>query len=30
MEMAFVAKWMPVWRYFGCTQPGYERYLVTR
>lgn len=28
MEEAFVAKWMPTWRRWGVTQPGYERYLV--
>ena len=27
-EAAFVAKWMPTWRLWGVTQPGYERFLV--
>lgn len=29
LEQAFVAKWLPTWRQWGVTQPGYERYLTT-
>lgn len=27
MEREFVAKWLPVWRQWGVTQPGYEHLL---
>lgn len=27
LERAFVAKWLPIWRQWGVTQPGYEHLL---
>lgn len=28
MHDEFIAKWLPVWRQWGHTMPGYEHYLI--
>lgn len=30
MEADFIAKWLPVWRQWGHTMPGYEKWLVQK